>query len=253
MALAVSGTSSNQAILELTALRVRSSRRRRSLSTGLAINSSSDNPSGAAIAAFLQAGVNGTDQATQNDRRAERGHGRRRHRRLGRKQRPDVEYARGSGRKRAAHAERSEHHLQRGAAGHPADQYRDEPNQLQRRAVASGQFGHASRAAPTKATRRRSTPRTPALVRSVSRASTSPRRAVRKRRSPARRTRSSSSAVSRHSSARSKSRSASRSTTTTSSPTICKPRSRTSPTPTSARPRPSKTPARSSRRSRPQS
>ncbi len=41
------------------------------LSSGLAIQSAADNPSGAAIAAFLQAGVNGTDQGTANDVNAE--------------------------------------------------------------------------------------------------------------------------------------------------------------------------------------
>jgi len=41
------------------------------LSSGLAIQSAADNPSGAAIAAFLQAGVNGTDQGTGNAVNAE--------------------------------------------------------------------------------------------------------------------------------------------------------------------------------------
>jgi flagellin len=41
------------------------------LSSGSSIPNDADNPSGAAIAAFLQAGVNGTDQGTQNDINAE--------------------------------------------------------------------------------------------------------------------------------------------------------------------------------------
>lgn len=71
MALAVSGTSSNQALLQLNSAQSTILKASQQLSSGQAINSSADNPSGAAIAAFLQAGVNGTDQATQNDLNAQ--------------------------------------------------------------------------------------------------------------------------------------------------------------------------------------
>lgn len=72
MAFGISGTTStNQALLSEGTHQAGLAKTLSQLSSGLAINSAADNPSGAAIAAFLQAGVNGTDQATRNDIDAE--------------------------------------------------------------------------------------------------------------------------------------------------------------------------------------
>lgn len=68
MGFGISGTTStNQALLSQGTHQAGLTKTLAQLSSGLAINSSADNPSGAAIAAFLQAGVNGTDAGTQND------------------------------------------------------------------------------------------------------------------------------------------------------------------------------------------
>jgi flagellin len=62
-----SSTAANQTLLNQGAHQTSLLNSFNQLSSGLAIQSAADNPSGAAIAAFLQAGVNGTDQGTQND------------------------------------------------------------------------------------------------------------------------------------------------------------------------------------------
>lgn len=71
MALTITSNPQSQSLLELNSSQKSLQKSFEQLSSGSAINSAADNPSGAAIAAFLQAGVNGTDQGTQNDISAE--------------------------------------------------------------------------------------------------------------------------------------------------------------------------------------
>lgn len=68
MALSVTGaTTQSQSLLELNTSQQSILKAYEELSSGSAIPTAAANPSGAAIAAFLQAGVAGTDQGTQND------------------------------------------------------------------------------------------------------------------------------------------------------------------------------------------
>jgi flagellin len=70
MSFGISGISANTALLNYSNAQSRVQRDSTELSTGLAINSAGDNPSGLAIGELLQAQVNGADQGASNDQNA---------------------------------------------------------------------------------------------------------------------------------------------------------------------------------------
>lgn len=70
MSFGISGISANTALLNYGNAQSRIQRDATELSTGLAINSAADNPSGLAIGELLQSQVNGADQGASNDQQA---------------------------------------------------------------------------------------------------------------------------------------------------------------------------------------